>query len=103
MYIKIIAWLWIVLGILFLVFPQLLKKRFQKKSFKKVKKILFLIVLFLAFTLLSLSFKISGILPKIIAVLAILGIFKVLSIVKGKTSERLSQWFEKKPLTLFRA
>lgn len=102
MLLKILAWFWIVLGILSLIWPQLLKKRLTKKSYKRVRKILFLAAIFLSLSLISISFKLTGLLPKIIAIIGIVAIFKVVFVLKGRASDRLVEWFQNKPLILFR-
>ena len=102
MFIKIIAWIWIILGVLFLIKPDFLKKRLQKKGAKKLKKTLFVISLALAITLIVVAFKYQGILPKVLVVLGILGIIKAFLFLKAKSAEKLIEWSAKQPLVLFR-
>jgi len=102
MLIKIIGILWILLGILFILKPQILQKRLQKKSTKKVRKNLFLLALFLAFTLILASLKSQGILPKIIMILGIIGIIKAFTFLNAKAAEKLISWISSKPVSIFR-
>ena len=73
---KIIGLVWVIWGIVILIKPEILRKKLQTKGSKKLKKNLFLLTLFLSFTLIIASFKADGLLPKVILVLGILGIFK---------------------------
>ena len=99
---KIFGWFWIIMGVLFLIKPQLLRRRLQVKSTKKLRKALFLITLFLAVSLILASFKAAGILPKIITLVGIIGIFKAFFFLKSKAAESLIAWISRQPLKIFR-
>jgi len=103
MLLNIVGWLWIIFGVLFLAWPQLLQKRLRKKGFKTVKKALFLMTFLLAGGLVSVAFKIKGIISIILMVIGIIGILKAFFLLKSKAAEKLMEWFLKQPLILFRA
>ncbi len=103
MLLNIVGWLWIVFGVLFLVWPQLLQKRLRKKGFKMVRRVLFLMTFLLAGGLISVSFKTGGLVSKILMIIGIIGIIKAFFLLKSKAAEKLMEWFLKQPLVLFRA
>ena len=80
MLIKIIGWVWVM----------------------KVKRTLFFLTLFLAITLIMASFKAGGLLPKIVMILGIIGIFKAFFFLKSKAADKIIEWFGKQPLKVFR-
>ncbi len=102
MLVKIIGVFWIIIGILFILKPQLLQKRLQKKSTKKIRKNLFLLALFLAFTLILASLRSQGLLPKMIMVLGIIGIIKAFLFLNAKAAGKLIAWISQKPVSIFR-
>jgi uncharacterized protein YjeT (DUF2065 family) len=99
---KLLGWLFIIAGILFLLKPQMLRKRFQKKSLKALKKYLFVIVMFLSILFITAALRTSGILSKILLVLGIVGIFKGFFFLKAKIAGRIIEWYGKQSLAFFR-
>lgn len=102
MLIRLFGWFWIITGLLFLLKPQMLRSRLQKKSVKKLKKILFLIVLFLSLLLISVAWKSEGLLSKVVMVLGIIGIFKGFFLLKAKAADKILAWYTNQPLIFFR-
>ncbi|HDZ77191.1 MAG TPA: hypothetical protein ENH41_03815 [Candidatus Omnitrophica bacterium] len=102
MFAKIVGWFWIIVGVLFLLKPAMLKNKLQKKSFKKIKKYLFLLAVILGGILVSIGFKYSGFFPKLVMVLGIISIVKGFYFLKGKAAEKVLGWFLNKPLIFFR-
>jgi len=100
---KIIGIIWVAWGILILVKPEVLRKKLQTKGSKKLKKNLFLLTLFLSVTLIIASLKASGLLPKILLVLGIMGIFKAFIFLKSKASDRLIAVSAGLSLSVYRA
>jgi uncharacterized protein YjeT (DUF2065 family) len=99
---NIIGWIFVILGILFIVKPEILRNKLQKKGIKKLKKYLFYLALIISLGLLVASFKMSGIGAKIIAILGIIGIFKAIFLLKAKAADKMLEWSAKQPLNLFR-
>ena len=102
MLIKLLGWFWIITGILFFLRPEMLRKRLQKKTLKKLKKYLFLIVIALSLFLIAAAWKSEGLLSKIVMVLGIIGILKGFFLLKAKAAEKILEWFIKQPLIFFR-
>jgi len=59
-------------------------------------------VFLLAGGLVSVSFKIEGILSKILMIIGIVGAVKAFFLLKSKVAEKLAEWFSRQPLILFR-
>lgn len=89
-------------GILFLLRPEMLKKSLKRESLKKVKKILFLIVLVVSFLLIGVAWNSKGPLSKIVMVLGIIGVFKGFFLLKAKAADKIIEWFTNQPLIFFR-
>jgi uncharacterized membrane protein len=102
MLVKIFAQVWIIFGVLILIWPQLLRKRLQKKSFKKVKRFLFFLTLILGLALISASFKMQGSGAKIIAIIGLIGLVKAFLFLKAKAADKLIAWAANRPLGFFR-
>ncbi len=99
----IIGWFWIILGVLFIIKPDFLKKRLVKKGNKRVKRTLFFAALILSFTLIAAALKHQGLLPKIIVILGVIGIIKAVIILKSKASDKLLAWAAGRSLLFYRA
>ena len=102
MLVKILAWFWIITGIVFLFWPQILKKRLQKKSYKIVKKYLFSIAIFFGILLITAAWRAEGGLAKLLFILGLIALFKGIFLLKAKTSEKIIQWYAKQPDKIYR-
>lgn len=99
---KILGWFWLIMGIIFLLKPEFLRKRLQKKSLKKLKKIFFSIALLFGGLILATAFRTHGFLSKFLMVLGILSVFKAFFLLKSKIAEKIIEWLANQPITLFR-
>jgi uncharacterized protein YjeT (DUF2065 family) len=99
---RIIGWLWIILGIISLIKPEFLKRRFQKKGLKKFRRIFFAIAFILGGYLILLSWRMPGLLSKIVMLIGIIIVFKGMFLLRAKTAEKIVDWFSNQPLTYFR-
>ncbi|RKY30406.1 MAG: hypothetical protein DRP74_07090 [Candidatus Omnitrophota bacterium] len=102
MLLKLLGWFWITSGVIFLIKPEMLRKRLQKKSVKKLKKILFAVVLAFSFLLIAASLRSEGILAKVIMLIGIIGIFKGFFLLKAKSSDKIIEWYANQSLIFFR-
>ncbi|MDD3296323.1 MAG: hypothetical protein PHU64_03075 [Candidatus Omnitrophica bacterium] len=102
MLLKVIAWLWIISGIIFLLKPSLLQKGLQKKGNKKLKGILFFILIGILSTLLAVAFKTRGPLPKVLALIGIIAAFKLFVFLRKKAASKIAEWLYSKPVVMFR-
>ena len=102
MLLKILGWVWIVSGILFFIKPLWFRNRLQKKSYKKIRGILFAIALTLSILLIKAVWGHPGLAAKVVLVLGIGGIIKAFFFLKVKAADTLIEWFIKQPLKVFR-
>lgn len=98
----IVGWFFICMGTLFAIKPQILQKRLQKKSYKKIRGLLFVLTICAGGLLVSVGLKHQGILPKIIMILGIFGLIKAFWLLKAKTAEKLLEWSAKLPILWYR-
>lgn len=102
MLIKILGYFWVVIGVLFLIWPQLFRGRLQKKGLRRLRKYFFLIAIILGATLISATWNLKGFLPKLIMFIGIIAIIKGIFLLKSKLAEKWIGWFSEKPLIYFR-
>lgn len=102
MFATILGWFWIVMGIFFLWKPEILKKKLNRKSLRKIRKYLFVLAVILGILLIKAGWGYEGALAKIIVILGILAIFKGFFLLKSEITGRMMEWWGQKPLIFFR-
>ncbi len=102
MFVKILGWFWICMGILLVLKPEILKKRLQKQAFKKIKKYILALTIVLSVLLIKVALASQGVLAKVILIFGIFGIIKVFFFLKAGAMEKMTEWFADKPLIFFR-
>ena len=98
----ILGWVLIVMGTLFLLKPQALKNRLQKKGLRKMKRYLFFLTISVALLFIGAAGNVPGLWGKILLIFGIIGIIKAFFLLKAKAAEKMMNWFFTKPLSLFR-
>ena len=99
---KLLGWFWIIIGVLFLVKPQILKNRLQKKSVKQLKRIFFALAIFFGILFLTAGFKAEGFLSKLLVIFGIIAFIKTVFFIKGKAADKMIAWLSSQPLKFFR-
>ena len=102
MLVRALGWFFIIMGVLFVIWPQLLRNRLLKKSYKTVRKYFVLLSIFLGILLIKAAWGYEGLLSKIIVIIGIMAIFKGFFLLKSKAAEKMTAWFARQPLILFR-
>ena len=102
MFVKIFGSFCVLLGIFFFIRPQVLKRRLQKKVFKRAKKIIFAFVFALGVGFICVAWKYKGIIPRIFTILGCVGIFKAFFFLKAKAAEEVIVWFGRQSVSFFR-
>ncbi len=102
MFAKLIAYFLMALGVLFILKPDMMKKRLHKKAYKKARYYIFALALFLGSAFVKIGFAYHGIIPKIIMILGVIAIVKGLFLLKAKAYEHLMDFISSKPLWVFR-
>ncbi|MFH1622637.1 MAG: hypothetical protein ABIA97_05925 [Candidatus Omnitrophota bacterium] len=90
------------MGILFFLRPQMLRNKLQKKTYRYIRRLLFVVAIFLGILLISAGFKTEGFLSKFLMLLGIIGIIKAVFFIKAKSAEKILNWFLKQPIPFFR-
>lgn len=99
---NMLGWFLIIMGTLFLIKPQMLKKRLQKKFSKKIKRLLLSLAVFLGILFISAGLKSEGMLSKLLMVIGIISIFKGLLFLKTKAADKITEWVSNQPVLFFR-
>ncbi|MFC1709608.1 hypothetical protein ACFL2J_06110 [Candidatus Omnitrophota bacterium] len=102
MLIKLIGWFWLITGILFLIWPQMLRNRLQKKTYKQIRRLLFILAIFIGALLFSAGFRAEGFKAKLLMIIGVIGLLKALLFLKAKAAEKILNWFLKQRLSFFR-
>ena len=102
MLVSILGWFWVVTGVIFLIWPNFLKKRLQKKSYKIIRRYLFVVGIFLSVMLISVGLKATGAISKIILVIGLIALIRAVFLVKAKAAQKLVEFFLKQSLIMFR-
>lgn len=99
---KLLGWVWLIFGIWYLVRPEALRNKFQKKSLKKIKKILFGITLVLGIWMILAGFRTEGLFSKLLVIFGVVALFKGVFFLKAKAADRILGWYAKQPVLFFR-
>ena len=102
MFSYIIGSLFIMLGILFLLYPESLRKRLRKKALRKIRKYLFAGAITLGILLISTGWKYEGLLPKILVLVGIVAIFKGVFFLKSRAADKVTEWILKQPVIVLK-
>jgi len=100
-FLKVIAILWIILGVVWLFRPESFRSYVRKKIFKKYRRLALILLLITGGYLLS-FFRFSFVAAKLIALLGLIVIIKALFLLNRKFSESLSRYIEKIPIFYIR-
>lgn len=99
---KILGFIWILLGILWLVKPQALKNRLKRKIGRKMRWTIYGFLIAFGILMVGSVIKAPGLLPKIVGITGLLLVIKGILLLLSKASEKLWEWWAKQPLSVFR-
>ena len=102
MFAKILGTIWILLGIIWTIKPQMLRRRLIKKMNRKMKWAVYGFILVFMSSLLGVVIKAQGFWLKIAALTAIFFVIKGIFSVIAKTSDKISGFWTEQPLAFFR-
>ena len=103
MILKIIAWVWIVTGVLFLLMPSLFRWYVKKKSYRGLRKILLINGIVLAIWFIRAVSVITNTLHRRLLIAAgILLLIKLFFFLKSRLGKRALEWLGGLPLGIFR-
>jgi hypothetical protein len=90
------------LGILFLLYPESLRKRLRKKALRKIRRYLFACAIALGILLISTGWQYEGLFPKILILVGIIAILKGVFFLKSKAADKVTEWILKQPVIFFK-
>ncbi|MBU0549507.1 MAG: hypothetical protein KKH80_02220 [Candidatus Omnitrophica bacterium] len=99
---KISAYFLIAIGIIFFIKPQMLKNRLQKTAFKKIKRYIFALAIFLGSVFITAASKSQGAASGLLMILGIVAVFKGFFFLKSKGAQKITEYFAGRPIIFFR-
>ena len=99
---KILGMIWVILGLLWLVRPAMLRRRLTKKMTRKMKWAVYGFILVLMFSLFGVVIKAEGLFLKIAGLIGVFIVINAILSITAKASEKISDFWTKKPLAFFR-
>ena len=99
---NIVGSFFILIGLYFMLKPEGLKRRLRNKALRRLRWYSFVVTFSLSALLISTGWRYEGLLPKFLAIMAIIVIIKCLFFLKARTAEHLTQWLLRRPLVFFR-
>jgi len=102
MFLKLLAFIWVISGIVFLIKPLWMRGMLQKKGAKKMRGIFFGLALVLGGALIGATWGKEGILYKMVMIAGIVGIVKAFFFLNAKASEKVFEWFAGQSIIFFR-
>ena len=99
---KILGAIWILLGVFWLIKPEILRERLKRKMNRRIKWIIYGFVLAFGFLMMMSAFKTHGLLAKIIGIASMVIAIKVIMLITSKASEKMFEWWGGRSLKFFR-
>ena len=99
---KVIGFLWVLFGFLWLARPQALKGRLQRKMGRKTRWIVYGFLIVFGFLMMGSVIRTPGFLPKFIGVLGMVITIKAIMLLTSKTSEKFVTWWSERSMLFFR-
>lgn len=102
MFAYILGVFWIALGVLWLWKPHILRSRTGRKTVRRLRWPVYILIAFVAINLIKLALAVEGLIYKIISLGAVLFLIKAAFSLQSKASERFFEWWSNLPLLVFR-
>lgn len=99
---RILGIIWILLGLWWLIKPDALKRRLQRKMSRKVRWTVFGFLFIFGIMMTGSVFKAPGILPKVIGIIGLIIAIRAVMFITSKASERILSWWAERPVIVFR-
>ena len=94
--------LWVLIGLWWLIKPESLRNRLQRKLNRRMKFMVYGFVFMFGILILGSVIKVQGLVPKIIGVFGMFLAIKAIVAVTSKTSEKFIEWWGSRSLAFFR-
>lgn len=92
----------IILGILFLFYPEGLRRWLRRKAVRKIRRYFFAGAISLGILLISIGWNYEGVLPKLLAIGGLIAALKGVFFLKSKTADKVTQWILEQPVLFFK-
>ena len=100
---KLLGIIWIILGLLWLLKPDLLKNRLKRKIGRRIKWTVYGFLVAFGCLIVGGALKMPGLWAKAAGIIGAVLVIKGILLFSSKTSDRLWQWWAERPLLYFRA
>lgn len=94
----IVGSIFILLGVLFLLYPEALRKRLRRKAVWRLRRWFLAAALFFGALLVSVGWKQAGLLPKVLVLIGVAAILKGLLLLNSKATEKITAWVLSRPI-----
>lgn len=99
---KILGIIWIILGVWWLLKPDALKRRLQRKMSRRVRWTVFGFLFIFGIMMTGSVFKTPGVLPKVIGIIGLIIAIRAIVFITSKASEKILSWWGERPIIVFR-
>jgi len=99
---KIVGYIWIILGIIWILRPGAFRERLRRKASRKLRRVFYGALFIFGIAIAGSLLRINGFLPRVMGILGILLIFKSLFLYFSRASDKLWEWWGRQPLPVFR-
>ncbi len=97
MFAKIVGIVFTLLGVLFFVYPELLRGSLRRKAVRKLRGYLFAAFIFFGALLISTGWKYEGLPAKLLTLAGIVALIKGLLFLNSTATERITAWILQRP------
>lgn len=95
---NILGGVFILLGVLFFLHPEVLRKRLRRKAIWRLRRYFLAAALSLGILLISVGWRHEGILPKVLMFIGIVALLKGLLFLNSKAAEKVTAWILERPI-----
>lgn len=99
---KILGAIWIILGFIWLLKPEMLRNRLKRKMTRKLKWTIYGFLIAFGILMIGSVIRAEGLLPKIIGFVGLLLIIKAVLLILSKATDKLWEWWARQSLLFFR-
>ncbi len=99
---NIIGILWIIAGLIGVIWPLRVKKKLARKVTRRMRRVVFGFIIVFGFSLIISVFKTQGMISKIIGVVGLVLAIKGIMLLTSKASEKMLGWWSERPVIVFR-
>ena len=100
---KILGTIWIILGLLWLIRPQILQNRLKRKMDRRFRWTVYFALLAFGILMAGSVIKLPGFLAKIVGIIGIIIAIKGILLMTSKASGKMLEWCAGQPIIIFRA